>query len=164
LSGPGTVVVKWEAGEPATRGLKETLAPCDCEVWIYRAPQPDGHGDLETWRLGGDGKKDGKKDGLTEWGERGRAFMKTTMTSLPLCAPHYNIHLFSSHPNSTNIVPIQAAIEAIESHEPGASFLYTQVAKTYGTTLNVDAKAPRPIPPHALAPLSLHPQRESKLI
>jgi hypothetical protein len=48
--GPGTVVVKWEAEEPATGGLEETLAQYDCEVWIYGAPQPDGHADLEEMR------------------------------------------------------------------------------------------------------------------
>jgi hypothetical protein len=37
------MVVKREAEESATDRSKETLAPCDCEVWTYRAPQPDRH-------------------------------------------------------------------------------------------------------------------------
>jgi hypothetical protein len=44
------VVVNWEAEEPATGGLEETLARYDCEVWIYGASQPDGHADLEEIR------------------------------------------------------------------------------------------------------------------
>jgi hypothetical protein len=35
------MVVKREAEEPATDRSKGILAPCDCEIWTYRAPQSD---------------------------------------------------------------------------------------------------------------------------
>jgi hypothetical protein len=43
------------------------------------------------------------------------------------------------------MVPIQEGIKDIESREPGASFLYTQVVKTYSITLSIDANASSPI-------------------
>ena len=40
--------------------------------------------------------------------------------------------LLSTHDNSTNIDPIQVAIDEIESLEPGEHFTYTRIARSYG--------------------------------
>jgi hypothetical protein len=87
------------------------------------------------------------------------------MPMVAQCPPTNTNHLYKTYHNSTTMDPIQEAIEEIESREPGAYFLYSQVAKRYNVDQRTLARRHQgQTQPRHLAHLSLHPQQEQELV
>ena len=87
------------------------------------------------------------------------------MSMFAQCPPQYNNHLHKTRHNSTNMDPIQEAIEEIELRELGASFSYSQIAKKYGVVRSTLTRRHQgQTQPSNLAHLCLHPQHETELI
>ena len=61
--------------------------------------------------------------------------------------------------------PIQAAIEAIESRDPGEDFSYNQVAKEFGVVRSTLIRRHKgQTQPYAISHAILHPQQEMELV
>jgi hypothetical protein len=73
--------------------------------------------------------------------------------------------LHKTQHNSTNMDPIQEAIEFLESREAGDNFLYRQVAKMFGVEYSTLARRHQGrSQPRGTSHRSLHPQQETELI
>ena len=79
--------------------------------------------------------------------------------------PTQNHHLHTSRHNSTNMDPIQKAIEDIESRDRDTSFSYREVAKRYGISHRTLARRHQgQTQPRGLTHRFLNPEHETELV